>query len=246
MEELFYELFEGMPRLGPGTSDATLKALNYIDTSEPMKVLDIGCGTGAQTFVLAKNIEGTIIALDNYQPYLDHIEAKAKKEDLKARIRCHCMDMKNIVCKHESLDLVWGEGSIYIMGFEKGLEKIRPLLKENGIVVLSDMNYLKEGTPEELDNFLKTECPDIISIEENIDLINRSGFKLIDHFELERKGHWHNYYAPLEENTFQFAHKYEGNQDADTLVESIQEEIDLYKKYPDYYGYVFYIMQKTG
>jgi len=206
MDEYFYEIFNDMPRLGPGSSQATLKALDILNLDyKPKKVLDIGCGTGAQTFILANELNGQITALDNYQPYLDQIEEKKNAESFKARIKCHCMDMNKIVCKDGSLDLVWAEGSIYIVGFKKGLDLVYPMLKNGAHLVFSDMNYLRSSPPSELADFLDKECPDIISKEENIQMIEDSKYELKD---------------------------------------QIQLEIDLYKKYPEYYGYVFYLMKK--
>ena len=247
MDELFYELFDGMHRLGPGTDEATLKALSFIPkTKEEMKVLDLGCGTGAQTFVLAKELSGKIIALDNYQPFLDHIQSRAERENTGARIKCVCMDMKHIVCKHESLDLVWAEGSIYIIGFENGLKTIWPLMKPGAYAVLSDMNYLKPDPPRELTEFMQTECPDMISKEANLDLIHKSDFNLVDHFELGKEGHWDTYYEPLQRRVDSFREKYFGHPRAIEIAESIQTEIDLFRKYSTYYGYVFYILKKPA
>jgi len=247
MDELFHELFEGMPRLGPGTDDATLKALSLIESNHgEKKVLDIGCGTGAQTLVLAKNLSGKVIALDNYQPFLDQIDEIAEKEDLNARIKTVCMDMKNIVCKQASLDIVWGEGSIYIIGFEKGLETIYPLMKPGAYAVLSDMNYLKPNPPKDLSAFFRDECPDMISLEDNIELIKESKFNLIDHFRLGLDGHWLNYYKPLQNRVVEYTAKYNDHLPAREIANSVQHEIDLYRKYSEYYGYVFYVMQKES
>jgi cyclopropane fatty-acyl-phospholipid synthase-like methyltransferase len=244
MDELFYELFEGMPRLGPGTDEATLKALKEIPMNGEKKVLDIGCGTGAQTFVLANNLEGQVIALDNYQPFLDEIEERALQSPPKASIKTICMDMKNMVCKQGSLDLVWSEGSIYIMGFSKGLETVYPLMKPGAFVVFSDMNYLKPDPPAELAEFLRNEIPDMISLEENIELIRQSPFELIHHFRLDKGAHWLTYYQPLQNRVVEYTAKYNDYSAAREIADAIQSEIDMYRKYSDFYGYVFYIMQK--
>lgn len=247
MDELFFELFEGMPRLGPGTDRATLQALSRIKTNkQEKKVLDIGCGTGAQTFVLAKKLKGKVLALDTHQPFLDKIESQAKKEKLRARIKTVCMDMKNLICKQGSLDLVWAEGSIYIVGFEKGLKIILPMMKDGACAVFSDMNYLRNDPPAELNAFLQKECPDMISIEENIALIETSSFELIDHFKLGKDGHWLNYYKPLQQRVVEFTAKYNDLPQARKIADEMQHEIDLYRKYSDYYGYVFYIMRKAS
>ena len=104
-------------------------------------VLDIGCGTGAQTFQLAKKLNGKIIAVDNYQPYLDEIQSKCSAEKYKAEIEYLCLDMTDLKFKEESIDLVWAEGSIYIMGFQKGLDLIEPMIKKGGYAVFSELNY---------------------------------------------------------------------------------------------------------
>jgi ubiquinone/menaquinone biosynthesis C-methylase UbiE len=245
MDELFYELFKGMPRLGPGTDRATLQALSKINGKDSeKKVLDIGCGTGAQTFVLAKELKGKILALDNYQPFLDEIESQASRKKLQAKIKTVCMDMKNIVCKQGSLDLVWAEGSIYIVGFENGLKTIIPMMKDGAYAVFSDMNYFREDPPAELDEFLRKECPDMITIEENIALIENSPFELLDYFKLGKDGHWLNYYKPLQQRVVEYTAKYNDLKPARQIADEVQHEIDLYRRYSDYYGYVFYIMKK--
>ena len=78
--EYFYELFVGLPRGGPGDNESTRKAFAYLKDlpSEPL-ILDIGCGPGMQTLELAKISNGKIIALDNYQPFLDILIRKAKE-----------------------------------------------------------------------------------------------------------------------------------------------------------------------
>ena len=82
MEDMqyFYELFCGLPRGGPGDNKSTRKAFGYLKNlpTEPL-ILDIGCGHGIQTLELAKISKGKIIAIDNYQPFLDILKKKAKE-----------------------------------------------------------------------------------------------------------------------------------------------------------------------
>ena len=81
--EYFYELFEALPRGGPGDIQSTRKAFNTIPhpPAQPL-ILDIGCGPGVQTIELAKLSNGKIIALDNHQAFLDKLMQKAKDEAL--------------------------------------------------------------------------------------------------------------------------------------------------------------------
>ena len=68
---------------------------------------------------------------------------------------------------------------------------------------------------------------------------------MIDYFILSPVAWWDNFYIPLEKRLSMLRKKYLENDQALELIEFVQLEIDLYRKYPEYYGYVFYIMQKS-
>jgi cyclopropane fatty-acyl-phospholipid synthase-like methyltransferase len=88
LDEFFYQVFESLPRQGPGCTGATRKAFSYLPLlSKDAKILDIGCGSGTQTRDLAALTSGTIIAVDNYQQFLDSINAWAVKEGLEGGSR---------------------------------------------------------------------------------------------------------------------------------------------------------------
>lgn len=246
MDKIFYGIFDEMPRLGPGSEEATLKALSKVKiSSEGASVLDIGCGTGAQTVILGKKIRGTIIALDNYQPFLEQVKKKVEREKILAKIEFLCQDMREFQFENNSFDLIWAEGSIYIIGFNAGLGKAKLLVKFGGYVVFSDMNWLKEDPPTVVVDFFKSEYPEMMAVKENIELIKKQGFKLVHHFPLDKSAHWEPYYKPLEMRLKLFRERYQDNPKILELVDGMQHEVDLYKKYSDYYGYIFYIMKKV-
>ena len=85
--EYFYELFEALPRGGPGDKKSTRRAFNTIPKPPELPlILDIGCGPGVQTIELAKLSKGRIIALDNHQAFLDKLMEKAKEEEVSDQI----------------------------------------------------------------------------------------------------------------------------------------------------------------
>ena len=117
-------------RQGPGSDEETLKAIKLTGLSEltELTILDLGCGTGAQTNVLANHLNGTIIALDLFQPFLDVLEARIKHPN----VRTFQGSMDDLPFEKESFDLIWSEGAVYNMGFENGLKYLHPFLKKNG------------------------------------------------------------------------------------------------------------------
>lgn len=53
---LICDFFLNTERQGPGSPEVTFKALSFIDNlTDNSLIVDIGCGTGGQTMVLARN-----------------------------------------------------------------------------------------------------------------------------------------------------------------------------------------------
>jgi SAM-dependent methyltransferase len=244
MNEIFYEIFTNLPRQGPGDVMLTIKALNIINQKIIVKkILDIGCGSGFQTVAVALNSNAEITAVDNYQPFLDEINKQTVDMGINDRLKTVCQDMNNLDLPHGNYDVIWSEGSIYITGFENALNNWRKFLKPKGFMVISDANWFKPNPPDELMGFWNNEYPGMLTVKENKELINKCGYEIIDSFPLSVNGWMNNYYYPLEKNVYKARKKYIGNDEAIDIVNSVQIEIDLFKKYADYYGYMFYIIR---
>jgi len=245
MEDFFYEIFEVLPRQGVGNKEATQKAFEAIQGLPPNpKILDIGCGTGTQTFDLAGLTNGDITAVDNHPPFIDILNRKAEQAGLTRRIHGVVGDMSAPNFKAGSFDLIWAEGSIFIIGFEKGLEKWRPLLKPKGYMAVSDMVWLRSDPPEKVREFLGSDTPGMKLTEDLLADAERQGYRNIDHFFLPDDAWWKDYYEPMTQTIPQIRKKYPEEQNIQEFLDSLELEIEIFQDYSDYYGYVFIILQK--
>ena len=208
------------------------------------KILDIGCGPGVPTILLAKLSFGKVIGIDTHQPYLEELERKAKQENLSEKVKTLNCSMFNMGFDLESFDIIWSEGSIYIIGFKDGLIQWRKLLKPRGFLAVHEMVWLKEDPPHEIEDYLKRNYPGIKTIQQCLDIIPKCEYKLFGHFPLPEDAWWEGYYHPLEERIKMLMEKYKDNTKALVTLNREQEEIDLYKKYKKWYGSAFFIMQK--
>ena len=152
MEEgFFFTIFEGLPRQGPGLDECTARAFHTIpDLPADARILDIGCGSGMQTLALARLCPGaTIIASDIHQPFLDDVTERAAKAGLEGRITCLRASMDDLLFPAGSFDLIWAEGSAFVMGFHEALSSWKRLLKQGGYLAVSDLFWFTHTPTEE-------------------------------------------------------------------------------------------------
>ncbi|MGD6851036.1 MAG: class I SAM-dependent methyltransferase [Candidatus Bathyarchaeia archaeon] len=250
MPPIFYEVHSGLPREGPGSNESTQRAFKTLKNlpTKP-RILDIGCGPGMQTIELAKLSSGQIEAVDNHQPFLDQLNSSAKKEGLSDKIKTVKGDMFYLKYEKDSFDIVWCEGAIFIIGFEKGLCEWRPLLKNGGYMVVSELSFFREDLPQELAVYMKEmyaglEGSEARSVEANLETAKEISFKVVDSFALPKSGWWDNYYLPIEAKLPQLKAKHKDEPEAMQYLAGEEREIEMYRKYSDYYGYAFYVLQK--
>ena len=244
--DIFFELHKDLPREGPGDNPSTRKALALLVDLPPRPlILDIGCGPGMQTVELARCTNGKIIAIDTHQPFLEKLKQRAQAEGLSDKITTINMSMFALDFEAKSFDAIWSEGAIYIMGFEQGLRACQPLLKPGGYVAVSEICWLRPQPPSEVQTFWAANYPGMRTVEENLEIVRAAGYREVGHFVLPPSAWWEGYYTPQEARIAMLRTKYRDDVEAIQLLDESQLEIDLYRKYSDWYGYVFYIMQKA-
>ena len=118
---LICEYFAQVERQGPGSPETTRKALSFIDNlTENSRIADIGCGTGGQTVTLAQHAPGKITALDLFPDFIQIFNRNAIQLGLQDRIKGIVGSMTDpLPFENESLDLLWSEGAIYNIGYER-------------------------------------------------------------------------------------------------------------------------------
>ena len=202
----------------------TVKAFQMLPKVDKPNILDIGCGSGIPTLELVSLSDGQITGLDINQTLLNRLERKIKKAGLSARVKiinCSILDMD---FPDESFDIIWAEGSVSAIGFDKGLTEWRRFIKKGGFLAIHD---------------------EVGNLAEKLKQIPRCGYDLLDHFILSEDIWWDGYYAPLEKKLDKIQAKSADDPETLAALDKDRMFIKTFKQDPKLYRSVFFIMKKS-
>lgn len=244
LEKLFFEVFEPLPRQGPGSHSSAARALDLCADLPPSPaVLDLGCGAGAQTFHLAELTTGSIVAVDNHAPNIERLRAEVAERGLDERIRPLIGDIGKPEHEPESFDLIWSEGALYNIGAEEALHLYHRVLKPGGYFAFTEAVWCKEDPPSEV----KAAFEDYSGMGWARDVlakIEKSDFSLLDHFLLPNEDWWDDFYTPMERRIEELRGKYREDAESVAALNKIVREPEMHRRHSDYYGYEFFVVRK--
>lgn len=242
---LICEYFSTVERQGPGSPEITLKALSFIDNlTDESRIADIGCGTGGQTMTLAKQAPGRITGLDLFPEFVQIFNRNAERLNFPDRVKGIVGSMDNLPFQKEELDLIWSEGAIYNIGFQRGLNEWREFLKTGGYIAVSEASWFTDERPAEINDFWMDAYPEIDTIPNKVAQMQEAGYIPVSTFILPETCWTEHFYAPQIAAQEKFLTKCAGNKTAAELISNQRHEMRLYDKYKSFYGYVFYIGKK--
>jgi ubiquinone/menaquinone biosynthesis C-methylase UbiE len=229
--------------VGDAESEKAL-SLAMIDQAAPLKIADIGCGTGASTLVLARLLNAQITAVDFLQDFLKVLEGRAENMGLFEKVTTLCCSMDNLPFGDEEYDVIWSEGAIYNIGFERGVKDWNRFLKVGGLLVVSEITWITASRPPEIQTHWKSEYPEIDVASSKIGVLEKNGYSPIGYFVLPEHCWLENYYRPMQNRFKDFLNRNGNSEEARAIVEAENREIELYEKYKAYYSYGLYIARK--
>lgn len=244
--ELFLEIYGTLPRAGPGSTADTLRALSLVPNPDPRMVLDLGCGPGAQTLVLAEVLpEAGILALDLTPQMVAEARRRCADAGLGNRVQVKEGDLLAPGVPAGSQDLIWCEGAIYFAGVKKALAIWKPLLSPCGAVAFTEPVWTHPSPPDDLVAWWREEYPAITDERGVRAAITAAGYKTLGFFVLPAESWWDEYYSPMEVQVRQFLRKHSGDALAAEVAAEAEREIDTFRRFSEFYTYGFFIVQPT-
>ena len=240
-------VFAPLAQWGPGSDASTLRALAALPAVPAAGcVLDLGCGPGRQTLALARATRANVIAVDVDAGALGRLADRAELAGLGDRIAVREASMLSPDVPVQSVDLIWSEGAVYIVGISAALTRWSPLLRPGGAVAFTDAVWLTDAPPEEIHDWWTREYPAMGTVAGVAELCRVAGYRVVDTQILPAEDWTAGYYDPLAERVETLRAHAESWPDLADLLDELATEIDLRRRYAETYGYAFFLLQHAG
>lgn len=238
----FLELYGGLPRQGPGSPDSTLAALDLLRPLLPPhpEVLELGCGSGGATEVLARALSGRITAVDLLEVLLERCARTCAGVGAEVRTLQGDMGEPPVAGPY---DLVWSEGAAYSIGVERALECWRPLLRPGGGLALTELCWHGADRPAEVAAFFAAEGARVWEESALRQAAQARGYRVLAMPRLPRRSWWDSYYGPLQQAVdARSASWTEPAQQA--VLAAARAELDLHATHGAAYGYTWLVARR--
>lgn len=233
----FMQVFSSLDRWGPGSEQDTLRALAAVPF-KPQHILEIGCGRGIATTVLATHTSAKITALDNEASALDRVMERAAEAGVASRVETVCASMTEMPFAAGSFDLIWCEGSAYVMGVEKALAQWQHFLRPGGILMFSDLVWCTATPSADARAFWQSEYPDMRDAGTRQQQAKAAGYALLDSFVLSDES-WQAYAAPLRNRVDQLRAQLKDS----AALQDLTTELEIYRKHLGEFGYQMFVLR---
>jgi SAM-dependent methyltransferase len=182
--------------------------------------------------------------VDFLQDFLEVLEGRVENMALSEKVKTLCCSMDNLPFGDEEYDVIWSEGAIYNIGFERGVIDWNRYLKAGGSLVVSEITWITASRPSELQKHWDQEYPEIDVASSKMGILEKNGYSPIGYFILPEHCWLENYYRPMQNSFKDFLNRNGNSEEARAIVEAENREIDLYEKYKTYYSYGVYVARK--
>lgn len=244
-QRIFFEVHQGLYREGPGCAASTWQALacTGLDHAAPLSVLNLACGPGAQTLDLAARLaHARIVSVDLHAAYLADLRRYADAAGVSERVLPVRADMSQLPLADGAADLIWCEGAAYIMGVAAALDTWWSLLRPGGVIAFTEAVWLRDDPPEPV-RTCWSEYPAMADVPACRRLLDARGYQRLDDFVLPQSA-WQQYYEPMSRRLDAIEARYRDDPEAWPSIAECRAEIDVWRRYGDWYGYGFFIARR--
>lgn len=237
MNAALLTIHSGLPREGPGDRESLDWALGQAGVARSARVLDAGCGPGADIAgLLAHAPDGHVVAMEAHAPYAARVRAAFA---IDRRVSVLDGDMARPPGR---FDLIWSAGAVYFLGVTAALAGWRDHLAPGGAVVFSELSWCVADPAPAAVAFWAEGYPAITDAAGIAAQVQAAGYRVIAQRWLPRAA-WAAYYDPLSARLAML--RAGADADMTAALDAEQAEIDLWRAHGGDYGYLQVVARPT-
>ncbi|MBV0911919.1 class I SAM-dependent methyltransferase [Anianabacter salinae] len=231
MTDAFFEIHSSLDREGPGDRDSLDWALELARVPKDARILDAGCGPGADIAGLLHHApEGHVTALDSHAPFIDAVRARHAGD---SRVTAEVADM---LAADGPFDLIWCAGAVYFAGVTEALTAWTPRLTGSKIVAFSQLAWKSSDRPTEAAAFWAEGYPPMTDRDGVLTQVQEAGYRIVAARFLPDAA-WEAYYTPLGRRVA-FLRSGEVPDDLAEALDAEEREMALWRAHRDAFGYL--------
>ncbi len=222
----FFRLHSGLPREAPGDRESLAWALEVARVPARARILDAGCGPGADLALLSDLRPGAALTgMDLHEPFIDRVRAA------QPHVTAVVGDM---LAPAGPYDLIWSAGAAYGPGVARALAAWAGHLAPGGAVAFSDCLWRRADPSAAARAFWGRDYPGMCDLAGHLARVEAAGWRVLGARWLGPQA-WDSYYAPLAARIA--ALRPDADAEMTAVLDTAQEEIDLWHAHGGDYGY---------
>jgi len=238
----------GLTVIHPGGFEATHKLLKSSHMDQGSKVLDIGCGKGTTSVLLAQKYGCNVVGLDQSEDLLHQATALAKRKGLENKVSFRVGDALNLPFADGEFDRAFGQAVLILVGDKKkAIQEALRVTKPGGYIGWLELSWRKPVTKEFLDGVSNVICAycmlGVETFENWKKLFDEAGVKELQTlaYSQEFKGMRGMLADEGLVNAARIMFRYLTNRRVRKRMKIMDK---FFKEYDDYFGYGIYVGKK--
>jgi cyclopropane fatty-acyl-phospholipid synthase-like methyltransferase len=161
--------------------------------------------------------------VDTDRSALDKLSDRFRQNGLADRLDVLQAPMETLAFPPHSFDVIWSEGAIANIGFERGLSEWRDFLIPEGYHVIHDA---------------------IAELQRKTELTRICGYTMLGQFELSQEIWWKQYYAPLKRQLEECRRLVSLSERDKQEMRAAEQEIEAFDCDDDRFASVFFVLKR--
>ncbi|UCH10569.1 MAG: class I SAM-dependent methyltransferase [Fidelibacterota bacterium] len=138
------------------------------------QVLDLGCGKGAVSILIARELRFRVYGIDLFKPFIMEARQRAEEHGVSDRCQFEVADIRNIIMKVKNFDIVVYTAVGGLLGrWDEGIGQLRQTVRPGGYIVIDD-GFLLDPAAQHRPGYEY-----ISSHDETIELLTSCGDRLL-------------------------------------------------------------------